>query len=125
MIPLPILLAIVTSAFLLGGSLGYKFTANHYTAKMSLQQAVAQQQYEKRVFEVDTIAGELEKVKNERQILSQAIADRLEVVIDRPVYRNVCIDDDGLRLLNDAIKGTPNPAKPVARVPAPPPFEER
>ena len=29
----------------------------------------------------------------------------VETIVDRPVYRNVCLDDDGLRELNAAIAG--------------------
>lgn len=31
----------------------------------------------------------------------------VETIVDRPVYRNVCLDDDGLRELNEAIAGQP------------------
>lgn len=32
-------------------------------------------------------------------------------LVDRPVYRNICIDDDGLRIINAAKNGT-DPGKP-------------
>ncbi|MBK7052249.1 MAG: hypothetical protein IPH54_17045, partial [Rhodoferax sp.] len=31
----------------------------------------------------------------------------IETLVDRPVYRNVCLDADGLRELNAAIAGQP------------------
>jgi len=39
-------------------------------------------------------------------------------VIDRPVYNNVCLDADGLRLIEAARTGTlDDPAKPADKVP--------
>lgn len=38
-------------------------------------------------------------------------------IIERPVYRNVCIDDDGVRLINDAIAGRLPAGEPLSTVP--------
>ncbi len=48
---------------------------------------------------------------NERTIEREKIK-----VIENPVYRNVCIDNDGLRLIEAARAGTSNPAKPADEV---------
>ena len=42
----------------------------------------------------------------------------VEKLIDRPVYRNVCYDTDGLRQLNEAIRTTGDPGQPQGAVPA-------
>ena len=47
------------------------------------------------------------------------ITERVNVEIEKPVYRNVCLPDDGLRELNAAIRtanhsGEPGPAVPAA-----------
>lgn len=39
-----------------------------------------------------------------------------QTIIERPVYSNVCLDADGLRLINGAKNGT-LPAKPAGGVP--------
>lgn len=38
----------------------------------------------------------------ERQTTTREIRHEVERIIDRPVYRNVCIDADGLRILDNA-----------------------
>ncbi len=38
-------------------------------------------------------------------------------IIERPVYRNVCIDDDGVRIINDAIAGRLPAGEPLSAVP--------
>ena len=40
-----------------------------------------------------------------------------EKIIDRPVYRNFCLDDDGLRLVEAARVGAPAPGKSASQVP--------
>lgn len=47
---------------------------------------------------------------NERVILRESVK-----LVDRPVYHNVCLDPDGLRLINAAKNGTAiKPAKAVS-----------
>ena len=50
-----------------------------------------------------------ENAINERTIIRESVK-----LVDRPVYRNICLDDDGLRLINAAKNGT---GWPVAGVP--------
>jgi hypothetical protein len=49
-----------------------------------------------------------------------AIKVEVEKVVNRDVYRNVCLDDDGLRLVNTALNGGEKPiaGKPDKPVPA-------
>lgn len=48
---------------------------------------------------------------------NQTVIEREKIkLVDRPVYRNVCIDADGLRLLS-ALAGGYIPAKPAGKVP--------
>lgn len=63
--------------------------------------------------------------------VAEKVEDRLadlkanERIIDRgvireiqnPVYRNVCVPESGLRLLNAAARGEPVPAEPAGEVP--------
>lgn len=46
---------------------------------------------------------------NERVIIRESVK-----LVDRPVYRNVCLDDDGLRLINAAKNGASWPAERVS-----------
>ena len=49
---------------------------------------------------------------NERTIEREKIK-----VVENPVYRNVCIDNDGLLLIERARAGATNPAKPADEMP--------
>lgn len=46
------------------------------------------------------------------------ITKEVERVVQKPVYRNVCLDDDGLRQLERAAAATGHPGKPAGGVPA-------
>lgn len=43
-----------------------------------------------------------EKGKTRVETVFQTITETVETIVDRPVYRNICIDADGLRAIRDA-----------------------
>lgn len=63
---------------------------------------------------MNDIAAQLETAKNERQIVTKTITKRVIELVDRPVYRNVCLDDDGLQLINAALAGKGPSVAPAA-----------
>jgi hypothetical protein len=61
--------------------------------------------------------AERAKLAGRRQVITREV-DR---VVDRPIYRDgVCLDDDGVRLVTDAIAGTDGAGQPTPAVPAAP-----
>ena len=62
------------------------------------------------------------KVKTETEIRYVTVTREVEKLVERPVYLERCMDDDGLRVLNAQILGTnppgPGPALPEAGHPA-------
>lgn len=62
------------------------------------------------------------KVKTETEIRYVTVTREVEKLVERPVYLERCIDDDGLRVLSGQILGTnspgPGPALPEAGHPA-------
>ena len=62
------------------------------------------------------------KVKTETEIRYVTTIKEVEKLVERPVYLERCMDDDGLRVLNAQILGTnppgPGPALPEAGHPA-------
>ena len=56
-----------------------------------------------------------ESFKENERVIYQTITKTVEKIVERPVYRNICFDDDGLRQLNSAVTG----AEPAASKPAP------
>lgn len=53
--------------------------------------------------EINEISSEYEDLKHEQLEKQRVIYKTVEKIVDRPIYRNVCIDDDGLSEINKAI----------------------
>lgn len=56
-----------------------------------------------------------EKGKERVRTVFETIEIKVTEIVDRPVYRNICVDADGLSLLNNAIAETSpgQPSKPL------------
>ena len=67
---------------------------------------------------VDTAAVNHENFKERERVVYQTITETVDRIVERPVYRNVCLDDDGVRALNAAIRGAADPGIPAPDVPA-------
>lgn len=66
----------------------------------------------------DKAATGHESFKENERVIYQTITQTVEKIVERPVYRNSCFDDDGLRQLNAAITGAqPAASKPATAVP--------
>ena len=61
------------------------------------------------------IARTVEKRLQELRANERIIEQRTTEIIERPVYRNICIDADGMRIINGLAAGYP--AKPVGEMP--------
>lgn len=72
---------------------------------------------------VDVSAEGHEKDKARIQSDFAPITKEVERVVEKPVYRNVCLDDDGLRVLSRAIAGPPAASEPAPAVPRSEPAE--
>ena len=92
----------------------YKIGEDHEKALVVLAQtkanAVAKVEYTKIVKEDDN-----DRVQT--QIVYKTITKYVDRIIDRPVYSNVCFDNDGVQLYNDSIEGT-NPGESPTELPA-------
>lgn len=44
-----------------------------------------------------------EKKKEATRIKYVTITETVEKIVDRPIYKNVCLDDDGIKLINEGI----------------------
>jgi hypothetical protein len=56
---------------------------------------------------VSTAAAAFEADRTAIQTKTQVILKEIEHVVDRPVYRDCRLDPDGLRLVNEALGGSP------------------
>jgi hypothetical protein len=118
MIPLPFLVASTVAAFVIGAGAGVKITADHYQAAAARSQQEAAGAYQARTVELNDIAAQLEQSRHERKTVYRTITREVDKVVSRDVYRNVCLDSDGVRLVNDALAGRASAGQPADAVPA-------
>lgn len=72
-----------------------------------------------RAEKVDGAAAGLEQSKERIRVQTVTLTREVERLVDRPVYRDRCLDDDGLRLVAAAAAGASAPAgEPAPAVPA-------
>lgn len=53
--------------------------------------------------EVNKVSADYEQLKSEQRIITETKIREVQKIIERPVYQSVCIDDDGLRIINALI----------------------
>lgn len=67
----------------------------------------------------DTAAEIHEEAKVEIKTEFQTIYKEVERVVEKPIYRNVCFDDDGMRLIARALSQRPTSGEPAPTLPGP------
>lgn len=82
------------------------------------RQVAQQRDTLKRQERADEAAASHEDFKAKEDVRHVERVKIVRQLVDRPVYRNVCIDGDGLRELNAAIRGQ-DPGQPAPAVPGP------
>ena len=71
----------------------------------------------KRIEHVDVAAVKHETFKAKEEVRYVERTKIVDRIVDRPVYRNACFDDDGLQQLNAAIAGRDPASEPAPTVP--------
>lgn len=51
----------------------------------------------------DQAAERHEKAKASIEVRYETITKEVQHVVEKPVYRNICLDDDGMRVIRDAL----------------------
>ncbi|MDC5617852.1 hypothetical protein OIN82_12590 [Acinetobacter baumannii] len=54
--------------------------------------------------QINKVSADYEKVKAEQNTKVEYIEREVQKIVERPVYKSSCIDDDGVQQLNDLIK---------------------
>lgn len=80
---------------------------------------VAARDAARRAEKVDVVAVAFEEKRAAAVVKQRVIRVEVDRVVERPVYRNVCLDADGLRLVAESlgtgpVAGQPSPAMPAA-----------
>jgi hypothetical protein len=114
-----IVLAVVAAIGVGGYTFGYRNAANSYKAVQLKFEREMQAEKDVLIARNNELAHELEVAKRERKVVYRTIEKKVDRIVTRDVYRNVCIDPDGLRIVNEALAGTRATAsEPDAAVPA-------
>jgi hypothetical protein len=50
----------------------------------------------------DKVSGQYEELKGQDRLHTEVINNKVEKITERPVYRNMCLDADGVSILNEA-----------------------
>jgi len=72
-----------------------------------------------RRLDIHTAATKFETVKAAAEIREIKVKEEVDRVVEKIVYSNVCLDDDGLRILRDDIAARHAGGQPGATVPSP------
>ena len=103
-------------------ALGYIASRIYSAGAASVQaqwDAAERQQRKDEMEKANAAALGLERKNEKAKVVYRNITRTVDRYIDRPVYRNVCFDADGLRDANAALVGALTPAsKPDKPVPA-------
>jgi hypothetical protein len=104
----------------------HKATSNAWKADLLEAERAHTEALIAEIERTNTVAAELEVERGKSKTIYKTITKRVDKIIDRPVYRNVCLDDDGLRLVRAAIAGqAPDSGEPVSPLPKPTPLRGR
>lgn len=88
-----------------------------HTAELAQQREDAAELQRLRARTVDSAAASHEATRAQLDAEFKVITREVERVVERPVYRNVCLDADGLRILGRAIASPGDPGQPAPALP--------
>jgi hypothetical protein len=116
MIPLPLLAigALLCATF--GATAAYKITSDHYKAAAAEQERAAAVAYAQRTEQLNAVSADLERARHERKIVYKTITQQVDRIVTRDVYRNTCLDADGVSIINDALAGRASAGQPADAV---------
>lgn len=111
------------AAALLGAAVAatgaWKVQTWRYTARDAERQELAAKEQAIRAQRGDTAAAGHEADKRQIEVEIREVIKEVERVVEKPVYREQCLDADGLRVLSDAIRGATPASQPASAVPRP------
>lgn len=104
-------IAIAVLSFICLGQLVY---TNHLSGKINESEAKCTnkiQEIERKQLKalaekqnlINQVSADYEQVKSEQRIKVETVTREVQKIIERPVYNNVCLDDDGVSAINTLI----------------------
>lgn len=109
--------ALVAAA--LGGAGAWKVQGWRFAAQdaQRLEDQAEATRFNEQAASAASTGFEVKKASNETRY--RTITIEVEKIVDRPVYLQQCIDDDGLRLINSQIRREAPPGQPGLKLPRP------
>lgn len=104
MIPNALLMAIAEAAIVGAAGFGYGYHLADKGKQAIIHQLEADVQLQEQ--QADIALAHWEQERTEREHYQDQLQARLQDVVARPDYQRVCLDDDGVRIANDALKGS-------------------
>lgn len=111
-----VLAAIIFAA---GGAAGIKWHAGLDAIAENKRIAATQEINRENAALLNRTSTNFEKARTQNETRTRIITVEVDKIIERPVFRNVCIDADGLRLLNSQIRRDTATGQPGSAVPGP------
>lgn len=97
---------VVLIAFLFGA---YYWVGDHAVTEYKQEQAVLQAKADKiQQSKYDDLAADYATLRATRTVQYKTITKTVEKLVDRPVYKNQCVDEQGLEVINKALSGGGN-----------------
>ena len=85
--------------------------------KQRIEAQAEQRRNDEKAASAAATAFEQDREKNE--IRTRTVYVKVDKIIDRLVYRSVCLDADGLQLINGAIRRADDAGEPASALPGP------
>lgn len=110
-------LALALVIFAAGGAAGIKYHAGVDAQRELLALEATAKETAKKLDRGDKAAAghEADKVRIRTEFLT--ITEEVERVVEKPVYRDICFDDDGLRIIGAALGPSPAASEPAPALP--------
>lgn len=118
LVPLWVWVAVCAVAYAAGGTTAWKVQDWWYGSKEAerLQLVAEQARKNERKADAGAAGHEADKAGIKTQFIT-ITKEAERVILEKPMYRNVCLDDDGLRILARAIGGQRAPGEPAPALP--------
>jgi hypothetical protein len=114
-------LYLIAFMMIVAGATSWKVQDWRYAARDKAAMEQAREDRNRKEKTIDTAATGHEGDKVRIKQVFVPITQEVERVVEKPVYRNICIDADGLRLISSAVLGTVTAGQPARAVPGPAP----
>lgn len=112
---LQLVLALVIFAGGMGA--GIKYHVGVVAQRQVAAQLAEKKEHARKLDRADKAAAGHERDKEQIRTEFLTITQEVEHVVEKPVYRDMCFDDDGLRLIGAAIGRRPAASEPAPALP--------